>query len=160
MHWRVLTYLHTGNLTTIMAAAYYVFYHVLLSQTPADYEVTLTGPEDTKAIVYEDVGLPSWAVRWEIIRSNLVVDDKILGRGNFGEVRSGTVDVCGQRTKSAVKILKGRVYWNVEKTKYLFHHYFKYRIYRRTDDGRWRMHWDCMMRFCSVSNHTSLKTGI
>ena len=72
-------------------------YRVLLSQTtvdpaPTDYEVTITGSEDITAVVYEDVGLPSWAVRWEILWSNIVIDDKILGRGNFGEVRSGTCE--------------------------------------------------------------------
>ena len=61
----------------------------------------------TEAAVYEDVGLPSWAVRWKILRRDLGVDDTVLGRGNFGEVRSGTVDQGGQRTKCAIKILKG-----------------------------------------------------
>ncbi|XP_038069274.1 fibroblast growth factor receptor-like isoform X2 [Patiria miniata] len=58
--------------------------------------------------VYEDVGLPSWALRWEILWKNLVVDDKVLGQGNFGEVRSGTVNIGGKRTKTAIKILKGQ----------------------------------------------------
>ncbi|XP_033636736.1 uncharacterized protein LOC117297699 [Asterias rubens] len=71
-----------------------------------DYEVTMDS--STEAVVYEDVGLPSWAVRWKILRRDLGVDGTVLGRGNFGEVRSGTVDQGGQRTKCAIKILKGR----------------------------------------------------
>ncbi|XP_038066608.1 tyrosine-protein kinase receptor Tie-1-like [Patiria miniata] len=65
-------------------------------------------PEDGMAsAVYEDVGLPSWALRWEILWKNLVVDDKVLGQGNFGEVRSGTVNIGGRMTKTAIKVLKG-----------------------------------------------------
>ena len=57
--------------------------------------------------VYEDVGLPSWALKWEIQWENLLVGDKVLGEGNFGEVRSGTVNISGKTTKAAIKILKG-----------------------------------------------------
>ncbi|XP_033636365.1 ephrin type-A receptor 3-like [Asterias rubens] len=76
-----------------------------VEMNPIGYEVKIGS--STEAAVYEDVGLPSWAVRWEILRCDLDVDDTVLGRGNFGEVRSGTVDQGGKRTKCAIKILKG-----------------------------------------------------
>ncbi|XP_038056137.1 angiopoietin-1 receptor-like [Patiria miniata] len=68
------------------------------------YEVRIEGMSST---VYEDVGLPSWAAKWEIAWSNLVVEDRVLGRGDFGEVRAGAVKKGGKMTKSAIKILKG-----------------------------------------------------
>ncbi|XP_038068352.1 uncharacterized protein LOC119737808 [Patiria miniata] len=71
-----------------------------------DYKVT--PPESEIATAdYKDLGLPSWALRWEILWENLVVDDKVLGRGNFGEVRLGTVIIGGMMTKTAIQVLKG-----------------------------------------------------
>ncbi|XP_022097118.1 angiopoietin-1 receptor-like isoform X2 [Acanthaster planci] len=71
-------------------------------------EMEVTMPEDVIALtVYEDIGLPSWALRWEIKWKNLVVEDTVLGQGNFGEVRSGTVNIDGKITKTAIKVLKG-----------------------------------------------------
>ena len=67
-----------------------------------------TVSQDVASTVYEDVGLPSWALRWEILWTNLVVDDTVLGKGNFGEVRSGSVNIDGKMTKSAIKIMKGK----------------------------------------------------
>ncbi|XP_022097109.1 insulin-like growth factor 1 receptor [Acanthaster planci] len=72
-----------------------------------DYERPIK-PDDRQSTVYEDVGLPTWALRWEILWKNLVVDDKVLGQGNFGEVRLGTVNVSGKKTETAIKVLKGR----------------------------------------------------
>ncbi|XP_038069673.1 uncharacterized protein LOC119738785 [Patiria miniata] len=72
-----------------------------------DYDDVSLPEDGMTSTVYEDVGLPSWALRWEILWKNLVVDDKVLGQGNFGEVRSGTVNIGGRMTKTAIKILKG-----------------------------------------------------
>ncbi|XP_022097116.1 angiopoietin-1 receptor-like [Acanthaster planci] len=79
----------------------------IVEMDEVDYEKTV--PENGIAsTVYEDIGLPSWALRWEIKWKNMVVDDKVLGQGNFGEVRSGTVNIGGKMTKTAVKVLKGQ----------------------------------------------------
>ena len=83
---------------------------VLHSQTATDYEITIPEQHDVSNYVHEDIDQPPGDVRWEILWSNLVVDDHILGRGNFGEVRSGTVNIGGQRIKSAIKMLKGMAY--------------------------------------------------
>ncbi|XP_022097194.1 angiopoietin-1 receptor-like isoform X2 [Acanthaster planci] len=57
--------------------------------------------------VYEDIGLlPSWAAQMEIRWENLVVEDVILGKGNFGEVRAGGVKMDGNVIKAAIKTLK------------------------------------------------------
>ncbi|XP_038066683.1 angiopoietin-1 receptor-like [Patiria miniata] len=56
--------------------------------------------------IYEDVGLPVWARKLEIKWENLIIDDEILGKGNFGEVRAGGVKIRGQVTKAAIKSLK------------------------------------------------------
>ena len=85
----------------------------MLSQTATDYEITITEPHDETNDVYEDVDQSPWDVKWDILWSNLVVDDHILGRGNFGEVRSGTVNIGEQRIKSAIKMLKGRNFLDV-----------------------------------------------
>ncbi|XP_038062477.1 ALK tyrosine kinase receptor homolog scd-2-like [Patiria miniata] len=51
-------------------------------------------------------GLPSWAKPWEILWSDLLLDDEVLGRGNFGEVRSGAVRIGGKVIRAAIKMLK------------------------------------------------------
>ncbi|XP_038062454.1 proto-oncogene tyrosine-protein kinase receptor Ret-like [Patiria miniata] len=51
-------------------------------------------------------GLPSWAQPWEILWSDLLLDDEVLGRGNFGEVRSGAVRIGGKVTRAAIKMIK------------------------------------------------------
>ncbi|XP_022083663.1 angiopoietin-1 receptor-like [Acanthaster planci] len=63
--------------------------------------------EEPRVIFREEDNLPSWAEGWKIPWSDLTVDDRILGRGNFGEVRSGSVRIDGERTKSAIRRLKG-----------------------------------------------------
>ena len=57
--------------------------------------------------IYEDVGLPLWAGDWEIQWDHLIVEDTILGKGNFGEVRLGGIKKKRQVLKAAIKILKG-----------------------------------------------------
>ncbi|XP_038066675.1 tyrosine-protein kinase receptor Tie-2-like [Patiria miniata] len=56
--------------------------------------------------IYEDVGLPSWARKLEIKWENMIIDDEILGKGNFGEVRAGGVRIRGRVTEAAIKTLK------------------------------------------------------
>ncbi|XP_038066662.1 phosphatidylinositol phosphatase PTPRQ-like [Patiria miniata] len=64
--------------------------------------------DNTDPIVYENIGiLPSWAAKLEIKRGNLIIDDEILGKGNFGEVRAGGVKIKGKVTKAAIKTMKG-----------------------------------------------------
>ena len=58
--------------------------------------------------VYEDIGLPPWATNMEIVWENLMIEDRILGKGNFGEVRAGGVKVKGRFIKAAIKTLKGK----------------------------------------------------
>ncbi|XP_038073015.1 uncharacterized protein LOC119741336 [Patiria miniata] len=72
-----------------------------------DYDDTAEAEGIVPSIDYEDIGLPTWAARWEILWRNLVVDEQVLGKGNFGEVRLGTVNIAGEKTKTAIKILRG-----------------------------------------------------
>ncbi|XP_038066663.1 angiopoietin-1 receptor-like [Patiria miniata] len=66
--------------------------------------------DNTDPVAYENVGiLPSWASKLEIKRGNLIIDDEILGKGNFGEVRAGGVRIRGRVTKAAIKTMKGSV---------------------------------------------------
>ncbi|XP_022111654.1 mitogen-activated protein kinase kinase kinase A-like [Acanthaster planci] len=62
--------------------------------------------EEPRVIFREEDNLPSWAEGWKIPWSDLTVDDRILGRGNFGEVRSGAVRIDGVMITSAFKMLK------------------------------------------------------
>ncbi|XP_022111315.1 fibroblast growth factor receptor 1-like [Acanthaster planci] len=55
----------------------------------------------------KDSGLPSWAQGWGIPWSDFFVDERVLGSGNFGEVRSGAVRKDGEVTRAAIKMLKG-----------------------------------------------------
>ncbi|XP_038066679.1 angiopoietin-1 receptor-like [Patiria miniata] len=61
---------------------------------------------NTNGQIYEDVGLPAWARKLEIKWENLIIDDEILGKGNFGEVRAGGVRIRGRVTEAAIKTLK------------------------------------------------------
>ncbi|XP_038066666.1 angiopoietin-1 receptor-like [Patiria miniata] len=66
--------------------------------------------DNTDPIVYEDIGLlPRWASKLEIKRGNLIIEEEILGKGNFGEVRAGGVKIKGKVTKAAIKTMKGSV---------------------------------------------------
>ncbi|XP_038061244.1 discoidin domain-containing receptor 2-like [Patiria miniata] len=51
--------------------------------------------------------LPPWAERWKVPRCDLIMDERVLGCGNFGEVRSGGVMKDGELTRAAIKMLKG-----------------------------------------------------
>ena len=62
----------------------------------------------TDGDIYERIDiLPAWAARWEIEYKDLMVDDVVLGKGNFGEVKAGCMKVNGKITRVAVKRLKG-----------------------------------------------------
>ncbi|XP_038052760.1 angiopoietin-1 receptor-like [Patiria miniata] len=82
-------------------------------QPPADV-MELAGvdvwmrPVGVDSPVYEVMGHPNWAAKWEILWSNLVVGEQVLGRGNFGEVKKGTLKIGGKKTPSAIKMLKGQ----------------------------------------------------
>ena len=79
-----------------------------------DADTNLHGVESPRDVayqddgVYEDVGLPPWAAKMQIIWENLMIEDRILGKGNFGEVRAGEVKVKGRFIKAAIKTLKGK----------------------------------------------------
>ncbi|XP_038066671.1 ephrin type-A receptor 3-like [Patiria miniata] len=73
---------------------------------PIEATTTIGGVVNTDGQIYEDVGLPIWARKLEIKWENLIIDDEILGKGNFGEVRAGGVRIGGQVTKAAIKTLK------------------------------------------------------
>ncbi|XP_071800020.1 tyrosine-protein kinase receptor Tie-1-like [Asterias amurensis] len=55
---------------------------------------------------YEDVGLPTWANPWSVLWDDLMVGNKVLGKGHFGEVHYGGVTVNGDLSKAAIKKLK------------------------------------------------------
>ncbi|XP_038061371.1 fibroblast growth factor receptor 2-like [Patiria miniata] len=55
----------------------------------------------------EEDNLPPWADGWKVPRCDLIVDERVLGRGNFGEVRSGGVIKDGELRRAAIKMLKG-----------------------------------------------------
>ncbi|XP_038066556.1 tyrosine-protein kinase receptor Tie-1-like [Patiria miniata] len=69
---------------------------------PVSYDDVSVAPSPT----YEDPGLPSWAQSWSIPLKNMIIGEKILGKGNFGEVRDGAVMVGGDISKAAIKTLK------------------------------------------------------
>ena len=56
----------------------------------------------------EDIGLPSWAQHWIIPWERMIIGDKTLGGGHFGEVRFGGVMIEGELFKAAIKQLKGK----------------------------------------------------
>ena len=57
---------------------------------------------------YEDVGLPSWAKPWSVLWVDMMVGSKVLGKGQFGEVRYGGVMIEGEINKAAIKKLRGK----------------------------------------------------
>ncbi|XP_038074861.1 tyrosine-protein kinase receptor Tie-1-like [Patiria miniata] len=61
--------------------------------------------EDIETDINEDVGLPSWAKRLEIQWQNLTIEDTVLGKGNFGVVRAGRLQIRGVVSKVAIKTL-------------------------------------------------------
>ncbi|XP_022083533.1 angiopoietin-1 receptor-like [Acanthaster planci] len=77
-----------------------------VEMTVVPYEDRIT-PVDVVPGVDQDFGLPAWAQKWGIPWNNLVVDERVLGRGNFGEVRSGAVKADGTWTKAAIKMIRG-----------------------------------------------------
>ena len=56
---------------------------------------------------HEDVGLPTWAQPWSVPWDNVMVGTKVLGKGQFGEVRYGGVMIEGEFCKAAIKKLRG-----------------------------------------------------
>ncbi|XP_038066674.1 angiopoietin-1 receptor-like [Patiria miniata] len=79
---------------------------VELVAKPTTYENYPPRAVNPDGDIYEDVGLPVWARKLEIKWENLMIDDEILGKGNFGEVRAGGVRIRSQVTKAAIKTLK------------------------------------------------------
>ncbi len=73
----------------------------------ANQSLTVRQLNDDKDI-YENIGLPQWAVDWEIQWTHLIVEDTILGKGHFGEVRLGGIKMKGKVVKAAIKMLKGQ----------------------------------------------------
>ena len=70
---------------------------------------------DNEAKIYDEIGLPDWAQRWQVPWENVILEDKVLGRGNFGVVLFGFVTIDGGlRTNAAFKILKGEARSHVE----------------------------------------------
>ncbi|XP_038066573.1 tyrosine-protein kinase receptor Tie-2-like [Patiria miniata] len=69
---------------------------------PTSYEVVGVNLSSSTCV---DVGLPSWAQERKIPFKNMFIGEKILGRGNFGEVRDGAVIVGGEVSKAAIKTL-------------------------------------------------------
>ncbi len=57
---------------------------------------------------YEDVGLPTWAKPWNVLWVDMMVGSKVLGKGQFGEVRYGGVMIEGELCKAAIKKLRGK----------------------------------------------------
>ncbi|XP_071799993.1 tyrosine-protein kinase receptor Tie-1-like [Asterias amurensis] len=55
---------------------------------------------------YKDVGLPIWANPWSVLWEDLMVGNKVLGKGHFGEVSDGVVRVKGDLCRAAIKKLK------------------------------------------------------
>ena len=71
---------------------------------PSAYEKVGVGSSST----YDDVGLPTWAQPWSVLWDNFMVGKKVLGEGDFGEVRLGGVMIEGEICKAAIKKLKGK----------------------------------------------------
>ncbi|XP_038060921.1 uncharacterized protein LOC119731750 [Patiria miniata] len=73
------------------------------------YQNTIAQSNVTPEEISSDTGLPSWAEGWGIPWRDLIVEERVLGSGNFGEVRYGTVRKDGDLNKAAIKMLKGHV---------------------------------------------------
>ncbi|XP_038060205.1 hemicentin-1-like [Patiria miniata] len=75
-----------------------------------EYDDTIPPQEETPMISSNDDDeehLPPWAEGWKVPRCDLIVGERVLGSGNFGEVRSGGVMKDGELTRAAIKMLKG-----------------------------------------------------
>ncbi|XP_038061539.1 cAMP-dependent protein kinase catalytic subunit 3-like [Patiria miniata] len=74
-----------------------------------EYDDTTPPQEETPMLPEsdDDDNLPPWAEGWEVPRCDLIMDERVLGRGIFGEVRSGAVIKDGELTRAAIKMLKG-----------------------------------------------------
>ncbi|XP_033636186.1 angiopoietin-1 receptor-like [Asterias rubens] len=57
-------------------------------------------------ILYECLDLPTWAKPWSVPWDNFMVGTKVLGKGQFGEVRYGGVMIDGEPCKAAIKKLR------------------------------------------------------
>ncbi|XP_038066676.1 angiopoietin-1 receptor-like [Patiria miniata] len=97
--WRRRTRQHASNSSLVPRT-------MELVAKPTTYENDQPRAVNPDGEIYEDVGLPTWARKLEIKLENLIIDDEILGKGNFGEVRAGGVRIGGQVTKAAIKTLK------------------------------------------------------
>ncbi|XP_038060886.1 uncharacterized protein LOC119731729 [Patiria miniata] len=73
------------------------------------YQNTIAQPRKMTEEIPSDTGLPSWAEGWGIPWSDLIVEERVLGSGNFGEVRYGTVRKDEDLNRAAIKMLKGHV---------------------------------------------------
>ncbi|XP_038066673.1 tyrosine-protein kinase receptor Tie-1-like [Patiria miniata] len=97
--WRRKTRQHASNSSLVPRT-------MELVAKPTAYENYPPRANNPDGDIYEDVGLPAWARKLEIKWENLIIDDEILGKGNFGEVRAGGVKIKGKVTKAAIKTLK------------------------------------------------------
>ncbi|XP_038061480.1 tyrosine-protein kinase receptor old-1-like [Patiria miniata] len=79
------------------------------SSPQVEYDDTIPPLEETPMLLEsdDDDNLPPWAEGWKVPRCDLIMDERVLGRGNFGEVRSGAVIKDGELTRAAIKMLKG-----------------------------------------------------
>ncbi|XP_038061347.1 tyrosine-protein kinase ABL1-like [Patiria miniata] len=79
------------------------------SSPQVEYDDTIPPQEETPMLPEsdDDDNLPPWAEGWKVPRCDLIMDERVLGRGNFGEVRSGAVMKDGELTRAAIKMLKG-----------------------------------------------------
>ncbi|XP_038061564.1 fibroblast growth factor receptor 2-like [Patiria miniata] len=79
------------------------------SSPQVEYDDTIPPQEETPMLPDgdDDNNLPPWAEGWKVPRCDLIMDERVLGRGNFGEVRSGAVMKDGELTRAAIKMLKG-----------------------------------------------------
>ncbi|XP_022111631.1 angiopoietin-1 receptor-like, partial [Acanthaster planci] len=73
---------------------------------PSAHSPESAGADNRDSVIYEDTVLPSGTQKMDIKWKNLIVEDVVLGKGNFGEVRAGGVRVKGEVTKAAIKTLK------------------------------------------------------
>ena len=80
---------------------------------PAPAPAPAPPPAPESQPTYEDVGLPTWANPWSVMWDDLIIGIKVLGNGQFGEVRDGVVKVKGDLCRAAIKKLKGMFNFHV-----------------------------------------------
>ncbi|XP_038066672.1 tyrosine-protein kinase receptor Tie-2-like [Patiria miniata] len=97
--WRRRTHQNDPNSSLVSRA-------IEMVDRPTTCENDPQSAANTDNEIYEDILLPAWATKLEIEWDDLIIDDEILGKGNFGEVRAGGVRIGGQVTKAAIKSLK------------------------------------------------------